>query len=118
LALASSALLSKPQGSAQPSDPVPQPNFLYLELHDTHPGMLSGGAFVYYCSNRSQRLSTYLRAAEAVLLIREPQDFYDEGEVVLDPYRLGKVTVVERLPFRDGRPPSSEDALHVGDDCE
>jgi hypothetical protein len=33
----------------------------------------------------------------AVLLIRKPEDFYDEGEVVVDPYRLAKVTVVERI---------------------
>jgi hypothetical protein len=31
---------------------------------------------------------------EAVLLIREPEEYYDEGEVVVDPYRLGKVTPV------------------------
>jgi hypothetical protein len=34
---------------------------------------------------------------EAVLLMRQPEDYYDEGEVVVDPFRLGKVTVVERL---------------------
>jgi hypothetical protein len=26
----------------------------------------------------------------AVLLTREPEDYYDEGEVVVDPYRLGR----------------------------
>jgi hypothetical protein len=37
---------------------------------------------------------------EAVLLIRQPEGTgFDEGEVVVDPYRLGKVTVHERLPF-------------------
>ena len=36
---------------------------------------------------------------EAVLLIRKPEDYYDEGEVVVDPYRLGRVRVVEtRVP--------------------
>src|SRR5690242_19704553 len=30
-------LLRKPQGGAQPLDPVSQPDFLFLELHDTHP---------------------------------------------------------------------------------
>lgn len=35
--------------------------------------------------------------AEAILLVREPEDWFDEGEVVVDPYRLGRVTVVERL---------------------
>jgi len=34
---------------------------------------------------------------EAVLLIRQPEDFYDEGEVVVDPFRLGKIEVVEFL---------------------
>jgi hypothetical protein len=32
---------------------------------------------------------------EAVLLTRQPEDYYDEGEVVVDPFRLGKVDVVE-----------------------
>jgi hypothetical protein len=36
-------------------------------------------------------------APEAVLLIRRPEDYYDEGEVVVDPYRLGKIDVVERV---------------------
>jgi hypothetical protein len=36
--------------------------------------------------------------AEAILLIREPSpDYYDEGEVVVDPFRLGGVKLVERL---------------------
>jgi hypothetical protein len=42
---------------------------------------------------------------EAVLLIRKPGDYYirkpgdyyDEGEVVVDPFRLGRIKVVERL---------------------
>jgi hypothetical protein len=38
---------------------------------------------------------------DAVLLIREPEDYYDEGEVVVDPYRLGKVEVAERLAFEE-----------------
>ena len=29
--------------------------------------------------------------ADAVLLIRQPEDFYDESEVVVDPFRLGKI---------------------------
>lgn len=33
----------------------------------------------------------------AILLVRPPEDWYDEGEVVVDPYRLGKVTVHETL---------------------
>jgi hypothetical protein len=34
---------------------------------------------------------------EAILLIRQPEEYYDEGEVVVDPFRLGKVEVVEHL---------------------
>ena len=34
---------------------------------------------------------------EAMLLIRQPEDYYDEGEVVVDPFRLGKIRLVERL---------------------
>jgi hypothetical protein len=34
---------------------------------------------------------------EAVLLVREPKGAYDEGEVALDPYRPGKVTVLGRM---------------------
>jgi hypothetical protein len=34
---------------------------------------------------------------EAVLLIRQPEDYYDEGEVVVDPFRLGNIEVVERI---------------------
>jgi hypothetical protein len=30
----------------------------------------------------------------AILLIRNPEDYYDEGEVVVDPYQLGKIDVV------------------------
>lgn len=38
-----------------------------------------------------------LATPEAVLLIREPEGFYDEGEVIVDPYRLGAVRVIGRL---------------------
>ena len=34
---------------------------------------------------------------EAILLVRKPEDYYDEGEVVLDPFRLGRVHVGERF---------------------
>jgi hypothetical protein len=33
---------------------------------------------------------------EAILLVRQPEDYYDEGEVVVDPFRLGKIEVIER----------------------
>jgi hypothetical protein len=36
--------------------------------------------------------------AESILLVREIEGHYDEGEVVVDPYRLGRVKLVERLP--------------------
>ena len=32
--------------------------------------------------------------AKAVLLVRQPEDYFDEGEVVIDPYQLGKVEVL------------------------
>jgi hypothetical protein len=35
--------------------------------------------------------------AEAILLVRKPEDYYDEGEVVVDPFGIGRVKVVERL---------------------
>ena len=38
-----------------------------------------------------------LAPPEAILLIRKPEDYYDEGEVVVDPFRLGKVKLVERI---------------------
>jgi hypothetical protein len=38
-----------------------------------------------------------LAQPDAVLLLREDENYYDEGEIVIDPFRLGKVTVVERL---------------------
>jgi hypothetical protein len=42
----------------------------------------------------------------AVLLTREPEDYYDEGEVVVDPYRLGKIKLIEIM--------RSEERRHVG----
>lgn len=35
---------------------------------------------------------------DAVLHIRQKEDWYDEDEVVVDPYRLGRVKVLEKLP--------------------
>lgn len=48
--------------------------------------------------------------AEAILLIRQPEDYYDEGEVVADPFRLGKITLVERYGERaqQQQPPIAE----------
>ena len=34
---------------------------------------------------------------EAILLVRPPEGYYDEGEVVVDPFALNAVKVVERL---------------------
>jgi hypothetical protein len=33
----------------------------------------------------------------AILLVREDKEYYDEGEVVVDPYKLGSVELVQRL---------------------
>ena len=38
-----------------------------------------------------------LAPAAAVLLVRDDEDYYDEGEIVVDPFALGPVTVVDRL---------------------
>ena len=35
--------------------------------------------------------------AEAILLTREDENYFDEGEVIVDPFFLGNVEVVERL---------------------
>jgi len=35
--------------------------------------------------------------ADAILIVREDEDYYDEGEVVVDPFKLGRVEVNERL---------------------
>jgi hypothetical protein len=34
---------------------------------------------------------------EAILLVRQPENYFDEGEVVVDPFQLDKVDVIERL---------------------
>jgi hypothetical protein len=34
---------------------------------------------------------------EAILLVRKDEDYYDEAEVVVDPFRLRAVSVAERL---------------------
>ena len=41
-----------------------------------------------------------LAPPEVVLLIRQPEKYYDEGEVVVDPFRLDKVAIVEHLTAR------------------
>jgi hypothetical protein len=38
-----------------------------------------------------------LAPPEAVLLMRQPEDYYDETEVVVDPFRLRNIDVVERV---------------------
>jgi hypothetical protein len=40
--------------------------------------------------------------AEAILLVRKPEDYYDEGEVVVDPFGIGRIRVIERLRERVG----------------
>jgi hypothetical protein len=37
---------------------------------------------------------------DAILLLREDEKYYDEGEVVIDPFKLSRVDVVERMPPR------------------
>ncbi len=54
-----------------------------------------------------------LCAAEAVLLIRKDENYYDEGEVVVDPYKLGAVTVAERL-LSPGAASQAIDPLGLG----
>lgn len=41
---------------------------------------------------------------EATLLIRQPEDYYDEGEVVVDPFRLGKIEVIDRFRWPADHP--------------
>jgi hypothetical protein len=41
--------------------------------------------------------------AEAILLVRKPEDYYDEGEVVVDPFGIGRVKVIARLRERGDR---------------
>ncbi len=43
--------------------------------------------------------------ASSVLLVRKEADYYDEGEVVVDPFRLGPIGVVERLAPPSPAPP-------------
>jgi hypothetical protein len=54
--------------------------------HWASPGLSSSGVL----------LQTEVLPA-AVLLTREPEDYYDEGEVVVDPYLLGKVRLIETV---------------------
>ena len=42
--------------------------------------------------------------ADAVLLVREDPDYYDESEVVVDPFHLGRVSLLERLTTPQFRP--------------
>jgi hypothetical protein len=37
---------------------------------------------------------------ESILLVREQEGYYDEGEVIIDPFMLSRVDVVERLSTR------------------
>ena len=51
--------------------------------------------------------------ANAVLLVRKPENYYDEGEVVVDPFRLGPVLVKER--FASTFPIEVAQAVESGD---
>lgn len=43
---------------------------------------------------------------EAILHVREQDEYYDEGECIVDPFLLGRVTVLERFPLKAKRDPS------------
>ncbi|MYZ47322.1 hypothetical protein [Propylenella binzhouense] len=64
-----------------------------------HWAELAGGAVVLEA----------LAHSSAILLVREEEGYYDEGEIVIDPFRLGSVTVAERLP-NPGSPHTGRDA--------
>jgi hypothetical protein len=49
------------------------------------------------CPAREGVILQTLAPPEAILLIRPPEDYYDEEEVIVDPFRLGKIKVIERL---------------------
>ena len=34
-----------------------------------------------------------------MLLVREDPEYYDESEVVVDPFRLGRISLLERLSY-------------------
>jgi hypothetical protein len=36
--------------------------------------------------------------SDAILLVREDENYYDEGEVVVDPFKLSRIRILERLP--------------------
>jgi hypothetical protein len=60
--------------------------------------------------------------AEAILLIREPNpDYYDEGEVVVDLFKFGKMKQVERLTAKMTVRRASAGAvpcrIHVAGNC-
>jgi len=42
-----------------------------------------------------------LAPPEAVLLMRQPEDYFDEGEVVVDPFRLDRVKLIETIQSSD-----------------
>ena len=51
------------------------------------------GPFAYSTDLEGLLLETFA-PPEAILLMRETDDHYDESEVVVDPFRLGRITVV------------------------
>jgi hypothetical protein len=40
--------------------------------------------------------------AEAILLVRKPEDYFDEGEVVVDPFGIGRVKAFDRMSSTPG----------------
>ena len=41
--------------------------------------------------------------ASAILLVIKREDYYDEDEVVVDPYKLSKIEMIERFPATEAR---------------
>jgi hypothetical protein len=52
--------------------------------------------FADLVGRRAVILST-IAPAESILLRREREEYFDEGEVVVDPYRLGRVSIALRV---------------------
>jgi hypothetical protein len=87
------------RGASQPRAPAPSLWFL-LDHRCCHCPQVCGELR----ASRAQlgrRSAADAGVAEAILLVREPEDYFEEGEVVVDPYRLGKVRLLERLTQQD-----------------
>ncbi len=70
---------------------------LYGFSWSTDAGVARGFATHWGQSYPGGVLLKTLAPPEAVLLVRKPEDYYDEGEVVVDPFRIGRVEVLEQF---------------------